>query len=227
MRIFKYLNYFLFIAKNWNPRLALFTVYHEIRGEKKYHINTIKIDNLQHQNIDSANLTHASIYQGSNYYLVEKAFDYLKKEKATESIIDFGSGKGRILSVAAFYGFKQITGIDFSEELCQKASANIAVVQSRFPNVSIQIVCEDVANYSIKNNIQVFFFFNPFDEVIMLIVVKKILKSLKENPRKIYIVYLNPLQKEMLLSAGFREEFYLKKMEYLELSILSKDGNEN
>lgn len=227
MRIFKYFNYFFFITKNWNPRLAFFTVYHEIRGEKKYQIDTIEIDNLQQQNIGSANLTHASIYQGSNYYLVEKAFDFLRKENATESIIDFGSGKGRILSIAAFYGFKQITGVDFSEDLCKKASENIAVVQSLFPGATINIVCEDVANYSIKNDNQVFFFFNPFDEVIMLLVVKKILTSLKENPRKIYIVYINPLQKDMLLSAGFREEFYLKKMEYLEVSILSKDGNEN
>jgi hypothetical protein len=55
----------------------------------------------------------------------------------------------------------------------------------------------------------------------MLPVVKNILGSLKENPRKIYVVYLNPLHKEIFLSAGFKEEYYFKKMEYLELSILS------
>ena len=69
----------------------------------------------------------------------------------------------------------------------------------------------------------VFFFFNPFDEVVMLQVVKNILSSLKENDRKIYVVYINPLHKEIFLSAGFIEEYYLMKMKYLELSILSKE----
>ena len=222
-----YLKYFYFISRNWNIRLAAFTVYHEIKGEKKYHLNTIEIDDLRNQKIESSNLSHASIYQGSNYFIIEKAFEYLKNEHANNNILDFGSGKGRIMVVAAHYGFKNISGIDFSESLCREAEYNIEKIKSLFPQTNFKIICNDAANYKIENDTDVFFFFNPFDEVVMLQVVKNILFSFKQNPRKVYIVYVNPLHKEIFLSAGFEEEYHLKKMEYLEFIILSKIPEES
>jgi 2-polyprenyl-3-methyl-5-hydroxy-6-metoxy-1,4-benzoquinol methylase len=225
MKSFYYLKYFYFIARNWNIKLAAFTVYHEIKGEKKYQLNTIKVDNLQHQKIKSDNLKHASIYQGTNYFLIEKAFEFLKIENANFRLVDFGSGKGRIMVVAAYYGFKKITGVDFSPLLCNEAQINIEKIKPLFPLVNFEIVCDDAVNYPVKND-TVFFFFNPFDEVIMLQVVKNILSSLKKNRRKIYIVYVNPLHKEIFLSAGFEEEYFFRKMKYLEFSILSKGDEE-
>jgi SAM-dependent methyltransferase len=226
MRSLYFLKYFYFIAKNWNVKLAAFTVYHEIKGEKKYKLDTIKIDNLQQQTIKSNNLKHASIYQGTNYFIIEKAFEFLRNENANYHLVDFGCGKGRVLIVAAYYGFKKITGIDFSASLCNEAEINIEKIRPLFPSLDFQIICEDAVNFQIENDANVFFFFNPFDEVIMLQVVKNILSSLKKNPRKIYVVYVNPLHKEILLSAGFEEEYFFKKMEYLEFVILSKEDIE-
>jgi 16S rRNA G966 N2-methylase RsmD len=223
MKSFYYLKYFYFIARNWNIRLAAFTVYHEIKGEKKYQLDTIRVDNLQHQKIKSENVKHASIYQGTNYFIIEKAFDFLKNENANFHLVDFGSGKGRIMVVAAYYGFKKITGVDFSQPLCNEAEINIEKIKPLFPSVDFKIICDDAVNYSIKNEDTAFFFFNPFDEVVMLQVVKNILSSLKKKSRKIYIVYVNPLHKEIFLSAGFEEEYYFKKMNYLEFVILSKE----
>lgn len=226
MHFLYYLKYFYFISRNWNIQLAAFTVYHEIRGERKYHINTIEIDEFRYEKIESDNLSHASIYQGTNYFLIEKAFEYLKSEKANNHLVDFGSGKGRILVVAAYYGFKCITGIDFSASLCREAEYNIEKIKPFFPDTDFKIICDDATNYLIENDTDVFFFFNPFDEVVMLQVVKNILSSLKRNPRKVYIVYINPLHKEIFLSAGFEEEYYFRKMKYLEFSILSKQSEE-
>ena len=223
MNAINYLKYFFFIGTCWNFRFAVFTIYHEIRGERKYQIDTSSIDYLQREKIESNNLDHASIYQGSNYYLIEKAFEFLKDKNANNSITDFGCGKGRILVVAAHYGFTMITGVDFAPLLCGEAERNIDKVKSLFPSSTFKIVCSDAVNYKIENDTNVFFFFNPFDEVVMLEVVKNILSSLKENNRKIYVVYVNPLHKDIFLSASFTEEYYLRRMKYLELSILSKE----
>lgn len=225
MNFFYYFRYFYFIASNWNVRLALFTVYREIKGEKKYRINTIKIDRLHHAGIKSRNLSHSSIYQGVNYYTVEKAFEFLKDSNLGH-IVDFGSGKGRVMAVAAFHGFKNITGIDFASSLCKEAETNIEKIKPFFPRTRFQIICDDAVNYKIENDTDVFFFFNPFDEVVMLQVAKNILLSLRQKQRKIYIVYVNPLHQEIFLSAGFEEEYYLKKMEYIELSIFSNKLDE-
>ena len=227
MNAINYLKYFFFIGTRWNFRFAAFTIYHEIRGEKKYQIDTSLIDYLHGEKIESNNLDHASIYQGSNYYLIEKALEFLRNENANNSITDFGCGKGRILVVAAHYGFAMITGVDFAPLLCGEAERNIDKVTTLFPSSTFKIVCDDAVNYKIEKDMNVFFFFNPFDEVVMLQVVKNILSSLKENDRKIYVVYINPLHKEIFLSAGFIEEYYLMKMKYLELSILSKETKDD
>ena len=127
--------------------------------------------------------------------------------------------------VAGAYGFKKIDGIDFAPLLCKEAEKNIEKVKPLFPSSVFRIICKDVEDYRIQKDTNVFFFFNPFDEVVMLQVVKNILASLKMNNRKIYIVYINPIQKEIFLSAGFEEEYFFRKMEFLEFSILSKqDG---
>lgn len=227
MKFLYYFKYFYFITKNWNVKLAAFTVYHEIKGEKKYQIDTIRIDNLQHQKIKSNNLKHASIYQATNYFIIEKAFEFLRNDNANHYIVDFGCGRGRVLVVAAFYGFKKITGIDFGESLCREAELNIGKIKPLFPQTNFEIICDDAVNYSIENDTNVFFFFNPFDEIVMLQIVKNILSSLKKNARKIYIVYINPLHKEIFLSAGFQEEYFFRKMQYLEFVILSKEVEED
>lgn len=221
MKLIYYFRYFFFVGTNWNFLLAFFTIYYEIKSEKKYNLNSIGMDNLRTLSIKGDNLAHASIYQASNYYILEKGFRYLRSINENNNFTDFGCGKGRALVVAAYFGFKNITGIDFAKALCISAQHNIEKTKSLYPSVEFNIICEDVVNYKIKNEQNVFFFFNPFDEVVMLEVVKNILASLKEKTRKVYIMYVNPVHKEIFLSAGFGEEYYKKKLHYLELSILS------
>jgi len=215
---------------NWNFTLAFFSIYHEIKGERKYKLNTIELDRLKTISVKGDNLNHGSIYQACNYYILEKGFDYLgstclsgRQVNENKNFTDFGCGKGRAMVVAAHYGFNNITGIDFAKALCLLAEKNIQNTRTLFPLTKFNIICDDVVNYRIQKDQTVFFFFNPFDEVVMLKVVKNILSSLKEKERKIYIMYANPVHKEIFLSAGFEEEFYFKKLQYLELSILSKE----
>lgn len=223
MKLIYYIRYWFFVGINWSFPLAFFTIYHEIKGEKKYNLDTIELDRLKSITVTGKNLNHASIYQGCNYYILEKAFKYLQSIPENNNFIDFGCGKGRALIVAAHFDFINITGIDFAKGLCELAKENITKNQSRYPAAKFNIICDDAVNYKIAKDQTVFFFFNPFDEVVMLKVVKNILSSIKENERKIYIIYANPVHKEIFLSAGFEEDYYLRKLHYLELSILSKE----
>jgi predicted RNA methylase len=207
---------------NWSFPLAFFSIYHEIKGERKYKLRTIELDRLKTITVKGENFTHASIYQACNYFILEKGLSYLRSINENKNITDFGCGKGRAMVIAAHYGFENITGIDFAKALCNAAEQNIKNTELLYPSVKFNIIHDDVVNYKIKKDQTVFFFFNPFDEVIMVQVVKNILSSFKENERKIYIMYANPVHKEIFLSAGFEEEYYLKKLNYLELSILFK-----
>ncbi len=220
MKFLQYLQYFFYIGFNWNFRLALFTIQHEIRGEKKYGIETSKLHHLKNLSVKGNNLEHAEIYQGANYFLLEKLFSYLQGINANKNIIDFGCGKGRVLVVAAYQGFKKITGIDFASELCDIARQNITPVKEKFPDKTFRVININATDYNIEDDADVFFFFNPFNHVVMLAVIKNILRSLKRNPREVFAVYVNPVHKEIFLSAGFEQIFHLQKLKYVEASIL-------
>lgn len=222
MKFPQYLNYFFFIGFNWNFRLALFTIRHEIRGEKKYGIETSKLNDLKKVSIKGNNREDAEIYQGANYFLLEDLFNYLQNINANENIVDFGCGKGRVLAVAAFYGFKKLTGIEFARELCEIAKQNIVPVELKFPEKIFNVIHVNAVDYIIEDDTNVFFFFNPFNEKIMLTVVKNILRSLKINPRETYVVYVNPVHKEIFLSAGFEEIYHIEKLKYVEASVMMK-----
>ena len=219
-QFFNHIKLFFFIAINWNIRLAFFTVYHEIRGEKKYNLNTGKIENVKKLSIAGDNLEHAEFYQGANYFLLEKVFDHLQTIEANKNILDYGCGKGRVLALAAYYGFRKITGVEFAKELCEVARKNIIPIQQKFPEKIFNVFYANAVDYKIVNDTNVFFFFNPFNDVVMLSVVKNILRSVKDNPREIFAVYLNPVHKEIFLSAGFEQIYHLEKLKYIEASIL-------
>ena len=229
MKYFYYLRLFFYIAFNWNIRLAWFTVYHEVRGEKKYGLDTSRIENVKKLSTTGDNAEHAELYQGANYYLLEKVFDQLQTievnlaaRQAGKNLLDFGCGKGRVLAVAAYYNFNKITGVEFAKELCEVARKNITPVQQKFPDKIFNVIHANAVEYKIEKDTNVFFFFNPFDEVVMLQVVKNILQSLKENPREAFVVYINPVHKEIFMSAGFEQIFNLQKLKYIEASILMK-----
>jgi len=223
----KYLRYWVFIGTNWNFPLAFFTILHEIRGEKKYQVDTIRLDRLHHLQVTGDNRQHASIYQACNYYVLEKGFDFMTARGIREPLVDFGCGKGRVLAVAARYGFTEITGVEFSPALCALAEKNLDVVRPIYPGARFTVVCEDATRYHIGPRERVFFFFNPFDEVVLLAVVKNLLASLREHPRQVYVLYANAVHRDVLLSAGFEELFQFRKMTYLEMTIFTMNPGED
>jgi ribosomal protein L11 methylase PrmA len=169
-------------------------------------------------------MEYAQPYQGTNYYLLEKVFDYLKEHKANKRIVDYGSGKGRVMVVAAHYRFTDITGIDFSSQLCEEARRNTDAL-NQFPSVKFTVIHAEATTYQIKKEDNVLFFFNPFDEVVMEQVVINIRQSLRKYPRKLYVAYINPEHKDLFEEAGFEEVFYIRKMEYVEASILTNTSS--
>jgi SAM-dependent methyltransferase len=217
-----YWNYFVFLTKNWNVLLATFVLYYEIRGESAYHINTTGADDLQNLEDIGIDTSHASIYQPLNYYVLEKLMKETVRYSNNKTFLDIGCGKGRVMAVAAYYGFEQITGIDFSRELCDAAIQTTGSCAKKFPAANFTIINNDAFYFEIPANITTIFFFNPFDEVIMSGVISNIVKSQQLYPRTIRVLYANPVYKSLFMDEGFAEIYHIKKLDYLEGSILEK-----
>ena len=235
MKFFSYLKYFFYLAYNWNIGIAWLIIRQEISGEKKYGINTTGADELNQLDKQGIDISHATIYMPVSYLLLEEAFKQLEgnnnnapavpsgqptNNKSFTHFLDIGCGKGRALCVAAHQGFKKVTGLDFGKNLCDAAKENLTITKETIPGLEYKVINNDAFYFEIPADTDCVFFFNPFDEIIMSGVVNNILKSLKSNPRKLTIIYVNPLHKELFLKAGFKETWYSKKMKYLEASIL-------
>ena len=126
------------------------------------------------------------------------------------------------MCVAAHNGFKRITGIDLSKKLCDAAKQNCNTTQEKIPEVEFDIINNDAFYYDIPEDVDCIFMFNPFDEIIMSGVANNIHESLREHPREMKIIYVNPLHKSLFTNTGFKEVYYSKKMKYLEVAILEK-----
>lgn len=112
--------------------------------------------------------------------------------------VDFGCGKGRVLLMAAAYGFRRVVGIEFAPELCEVARANVAAFGRRRAIGPVEIVEGDVCNYLMKGDENIFYYFHPFDAEIMGRTVDSIVASLKANPRHAWLVYYLPRHVEAI-----------------------------
>ena len=115
LNVMKFFTYFLYIASNWNIRIAWHILLQEIKGEKKYRINTTGKDTLESLEEKGIDIDHATIYMPVSYDLLETIFNQLPKKRNTH-FLDIGCGKGRALCVAAYHGFNKVTGIDLHKQ---------------------------------------------------------------------------------------------------------------
>jgi SAM-dependent methyltransferase len=222
MQSLKYIRYFLYLAYNWNMRIARHIIKHEINGEQKYGIDTTGADELHSLEKKGIDISHATIYMPASYDVLEAVLSRLENEQLNH-FIDIGCGKGRAMAVAAHHGFKKVSGIDFSKELCILAKENMEKIKSALPDLQYNIINNDAFYYDIPADADCIFLFNPFDEIIMSAVLKNIEKHRKRSKKALHIIYLNPLHKNLFLSNGYEEIFYTKKLNYLEGCILKKN----
>jgi hypothetical protein len=106
--------------------------------------------------------------------------------------IDFGSGKGKAMLMAADYSFKRIIGVEYAPQLHQIALRNIAA-HREIAGTSRQfepILC-DALTYVPPDEPLVCFFFNPFDDATLRQVFRNLHLSAQRHYRDIYIVYVN------------------------------------
>jgi SAM-dependent methyltransferase len=149
------------------------------------------------------NQIHAVGYGASDPGSFMKALDGLALDFRQFVFIDFGSGKGRAILMAAEFPFKRIVGIEFSKGLHDIAQANIA--RSRHgdaPGAAVESLWMDAADYVLPPENLVCYFCNPFDAVMMQRIVAKICDSLAQDPRTAYVVYYNPVHAGVVDGSG-------------------------
>ena len=221
MKVFQYTYYFIrsLYYRGFTNTFKLLS--YEGKYEKQLGINTHSIVNLDNLTLAGENSQQNHHYQGASYYILFSIFKRLPPNVKHKALIDYGCGKGRALFVAEQCGFTKLIGVDIAKELIDDANTNKLAYKPKNKESEISFIYEDATHFKIPDDAGVFYFFNPFGEAILLEVINQIKESIKQNPRKIYCIYLNPKYKTVFEKNGF-EVFYVEKNKrYLEGIIYS------
>jgi hypothetical protein len=123
------------------------------------------------------------------------------------TFIDLGSGKGRVLLMAAQYGFKRTVGVEFMPELHHVAEKNLAGYASEKQQCQqIESACMDARDFQFPPGPLVVYLFNPFSEPTFAQVLENLRRSIEQSPRPVYVAYRFMEHEKVLAEAGWLEK---------------------
>jgi SAM-dependent methyltransferase len=143
--------------------------------------------------------TFHSPYQPTEPALFQEMLGCLEIDFREFTFIDLGSGKGRVLLMAAAYPFRRVVGVELLPELHRVAEENIRKYKSDAQRCfAVQSVCGDAREFLFPPGPTVLYLFNPVPEAGLEQVVANLERSLRENPHPVYVLYHNPLLEHVL-----------------------------
>lgn len=114
--------------------------------------------------------------------------------------LDFGSGMGRAVFLAATYPFEKVIGVELSTELTSIATENAARAKiKRCENV--ELVCVDATEYDVPDDVDVVHFFKPFVGETLKKVTARLRESHNRSPRHMSVIFFNHDEFEALVNA--------------------------
>jgi 16S rRNA G966 N2-methylase RsmD len=110
------------------------------------------------------------------------------------TFIDVGSGKGRVLIVAAEYPFRRVMGVEYSAELAAACRDNLERL-----NIAdkCEVVVRDAVDFKFPDENMLIFLYNPFDSTILT----RVLRHLALARGQVRIAQLGPGH-DVLLESG-------------------------
>ena len=196
---------------------TLIMIYNEKKFDLKYKTKTTGIIELNSLEIVSENRGNGVRYEATNSLIFSNIFQKLDRNFKDSIFIDFGSGKGRAIMMAADYYFKLLIGVEFSSELCQIADQNIKRYSKKQQReINYKIINLDAVDFKVPSDADVFYFFNPFDEKIMNIIVDNIDVSVRRCRREILIIYINAIHKHVFETRGYKPLLSIENAIYKE-----------
>ena len=148
--------------------------------------------------------TESTSYKDLDRFI--SAYDVLDKPQ----LVDYGSGKGRIIFFFNHELDIPTTAIEVNQAAFSHLQQNLRTYQEKFPKKAgkISILEQKAERYHVKEEDNTFYFFNPFTVKIFKNVIERIEDSLREYPRIADIILYYP---------GFDYTLYLEKYSQFDL----------
>jgi hypothetical protein len=144
-----------------------------------------------------------SPYQPTDPALFHEMLAALGIPFAEFAFIDIGSGKGRVLLMAAAYPFRRILGIELFPALHHIAEENIRKYKNDAQQCfAIESICADARRFAFPDEPLLLYLFNPLPEAGLREMLQNLERSLQEHPRPVCLLYHNPLLEHVLTQSA-------------------------
>lgn len=160
--------------------------------DEQHYENILNIKTTGKQDLNETTI-HYNRYEPTDYDVLNK----LCKEynfKSTDSVVDFGCGKGRLNFYLNYFYKCKTTGIEMNNYFYKQALENRKSYLEKYKKdeEKVNFICILAEKYIINKEDNKFYFFNPFSVEIFMKVVDNILGSVYENNREIEIILFYP-----------------------------------
>jgi SAM-dependent methyltransferase len=180
------------VSKATNP---LIWRLHNLYWELRLGIST-------HGIVDTA-VPDASHYATMRYATIFRILEHLSLQPS-DVLIDVGSGKGRLLCLAARYRVRELIGVEMVPELCRVAEENSRRMRGRKSPITIYNMRAQEFDYT-KGTVLTLF--NPFGAETLSVVVDRIRAGLQRSPRPLRIAYANPEHDHVLAQCPWLDRY--------------------
>lgn len=127
-------------------------------------------------------------YEPTPYAVLERLANsgWIRKK---DVVLDYGCGKGRVDFFLAYQTGAHCVGVEYDERIIAvaKENQNTAVSAGR-----VEILLGNAETFLVPENVNRFFFFNPFSVEILQKAMARILESYYENPREMCLFFYFP-----------------------------------
>lgn len=124
----------------------------------------------------------------------------------TDTVLDYGCGKGRVGFFLSYRTQSKTIGIEYDERIYADAQENRKSTISR---VKPEFILTKAEEYDVPCDVNRCYFFNPFSAEILHKVMARILESWYENPREVFLFFYYPADEYISYLMSVEElEFY-------------------
>jgi SAM-dependent methyltransferase len=106
--------------------------------------------------------------------------------------LDYGSGLGRVLLMAAQYPFRRVLGVELSARLNERAYQNVACCRGRLRCRNIELIQANATVFMPPSDVSVMYLYSPFGPTVLPKVLDNIRQSLEACPRELLLICKNP-----------------------------------
>ena len=158
--------------------------------DRSYGLETVGNVPLSDLGIDPRDRVHYSPSSWSSLSTVARLVPFTP----ADTFVDFGSGKGRIVVLAASkYAMKRIVGVEISSELTEIARRNAARNETRLLCRNIDFVMADATVFTIPDDMTIAYFYSPFTGAVFRRVIDNIEVIVRgRSLKRLWVVLVRP-----------------------------------